>query len=81
MKLIQKTKINYLFVISITMFLSWAYFSNNSDNRFVSATNNAIESVVTVLPIVATDPMQIIVLVLELFFRRWLYCYKQSYYK
>ena len=48
MKLIQKTKINYLFVISITMFLSWAYFSNNSDNRFVSATNNAIESVVSV---------------------------------
>jgi len=48
MKLIQSTKINYLFVISITIFLSWAYFSNNSDNRFVSATSNAIESVVSV---------------------------------
>ena len=48
MKLIQNTKINYLLVISITIFLSWAYFSNNSDNRFVSATSNAIESVVSV---------------------------------
>jgi S1-C subfamily serine protease len=48
MKLIQSTKINYLLVISITIFLSWAYFSNNSDNRFVSATSNAIESVVSV---------------------------------
>lgn len=48
MKLIQSTKINYLFVISITIFLSWAYFSNNNDNRFVSATSNAIESVVSV---------------------------------
>lgn len=48
MKFLQRTKINYLLVISITIFLSWAYFSNNSDNRFVTATNNSIESVVSV---------------------------------
>ena len=48
MKFLQRTKINYLLVISITIFLSWAYFSNNSDNRFVTATNNSIKSVVSV---------------------------------
>ena len=47
MKFIQRTKINYLLVISITIFLSWAFFSEN-ENKFVSATNNSIESVVTV---------------------------------
>ena len=47
MKSTQRTKINYLLVISITIFLSWAFFSKN-ENKFVSATNNSIESVVTV---------------------------------
>jgi len=47
MKFVQRTKINYLIVISITIFLSWAFFSKN-ENKFVSATNNSIESVVTV---------------------------------
>ena len=47
MKFVQRTKINYLLVISITIFLSWAFFSKN-ENKFVSATNNSIESVVTV---------------------------------
>jgi len=47
MKFIQRTKINYLLVISIIIFLSWAFFSKN-ENKFVSATNNSIESVVTV---------------------------------
>ena len=47
MKFIQRTKINYLLVISITIFLSWAFFSKN-ENTFVSATNNSIESVVSV---------------------------------
>ena len=47
MKSTQRTKINYLLVISITIFLSWAFFSKNED-KFVSATNNSIESVVTV---------------------------------
>ena len=47
MKFVQRTKINYLLVISITLFLSWAFFSKN-ENKFVSATNNSIESVVTV---------------------------------
>ena len=47
MKFIQRTKINYLLVISITIFLSWAFFSKY-ENKFVSATNNSIESVVTV---------------------------------
>ena len=47
MKFVQRTKINYLLVISITIFLSWAFFSKN-ENNFVSATNNSIESVVTV---------------------------------
>ncbi len=47
MKFIQRTNINYLLVISITIFLSWAFFSKN-ENKFVSATNNSIESVVTV---------------------------------
>ena len=47
MKLVQRTKINYLLVISITIFLSWTFFSKN-ENKFVSATNNSIESVVTV---------------------------------
>jgi S1-C subfamily serine protease len=47
MKFVQRTKINYLIVISITIFLSWAFFSKN-ENTFVSATNNSIESVVSV---------------------------------
>jgi S1-C subfamily serine protease len=47
MKVIQRTKINYLIVISITIFLSWAFFSKN-ENKFVTATNNSIASVVTV---------------------------------
>jgi S1-C subfamily serine protease len=47
MKFAQRTKINYLLVISITIFLSWAFFSKN-ENKFVFATNNSIESVVTV---------------------------------
>jgi S1-C subfamily serine protease len=47
MKFVQRTKINYLLVISITIFLSWAFFSKN-ENTFVSATNNSIESVVSV---------------------------------
>lgn len=47
MKFVQRTKINYLLVISITIFLSWAFFSKN-ENKFVSATNNSIESVVSV---------------------------------
>jgi len=47
MKFVQRTKINYLLVISITIFLSWAFFSKN-ENKFVAATNNSIESVVTV---------------------------------
>ena len=47
MKSIQRTKINYLLVISITIFLSWTFFSKN-ENKFVSATSNSIESVVTV---------------------------------
>ena len=47
MKFVQRTKINYLIVISITIFLSWAFFSKN-ENKFVSATNNSIESVVTI---------------------------------
>ncbi len=47
MKLVQRTKINYFLVISITIFLSWTFFSKN-ENKFVSATNNSIESVVTV---------------------------------
>ena len=47
MKFVQRTKINYLIVISITIFLSWAFFSKN-ENKFVSATNNSIESVVSV---------------------------------
>ena len=47
MNFIQRTKINYLLVISIIIFLSWAFFSKN-ENKFVSATNNSIESVVSV---------------------------------
>ena len=47
MTFVQRTKINYLLVISITIFLSWAFFSKN-ENKFVSATNNSIESVVSV---------------------------------
>ena len=47
MNFVQRTKINYLLVISITIFLSWAFFSKN-ENKFVTATNNSIESVVTV---------------------------------
>ena len=47
MNFVQRTKINYLLVISITIFLSWAFFSQN-ENKFISATNNSIESVVTV---------------------------------
>jgi S1-C subfamily serine protease len=47
MNFIQKIKINYLFVILITIFISWMLFSNNS-NKFVSASKNSIESVVTI---------------------------------
>lgn len=47
MKFIQRTKINYLLVISITIFLSWVFFSYDK-NRFVFAAGNSIESVVTI---------------------------------
>jgi len=47
MNFIQRTKINYLLVISITIFLSWVFFSYDK-NKFVSATENSIESVVTI---------------------------------
>ena len=47
MNFIQRTKINYLLVISITIFLSWIFFSYDK-NRFVSAAGNSIESVVTI---------------------------------
>ena len=47
MNFIQRTKINYLLVISITIFLSWTFLSNDK-NRFVSAAQNSIESVVTI---------------------------------
>lgn len=47
MNFIQRTKINYLLVISITIFLSWIFFSYDK-NRFVFAAGNSIESVVTI---------------------------------
>jgi len=47
MNFIQRTKINYLLVISITIFLSWVFFSYDK-NKFVSASENSIESVVTI---------------------------------
>ena len=47
MNFIQRTKINYLLVISITIFLSWVFFSNDK-NKFVSAAEDSIESVVTI---------------------------------
>ena len=47
MNFIQRTKMNYLLVISITIFLSWVFFSYDK-NKFVSATENSIESVVTI---------------------------------
>ena len=47
MNFIQRTKINYLLVISITIFLSWVFFSYDK-NRFVFAAGNSIESVVTI---------------------------------
>jgi len=47
MNFIQRSKINYLFVILITIFLSWQFFSTDK-NKFISATNNSIESVVTI---------------------------------
>ena len=47
MNFIQTTKINYLLVISITIFLSWIFFSYYK-NRFVFAAGNSIESVVTI---------------------------------
>ena len=47
MNSIQRSKINYLFVILITIFLSWQFFSTDK-NKFISATNNSIESVVTI---------------------------------
>ena len=47
MNFIQTTKINYLLVISITIFLSWVFFSYDK-NRFVFAAGNSIESVVTI---------------------------------
>ena len=43
MNFIQRSKINYLFVILITIFLSWQFFSTDK-NKFISATNNSIES-------------------------------------
>ena len=47
MNFVQTTKINYLLVISITIFLSWVLFSYDK-NRFVFAAGNSIESVVTI---------------------------------
>ena len=47
MNFIQRTKINYLLVISITIFLSWIFFSYDK-NKFVFAAGNSIESVVTI---------------------------------
>ena len=47
MNFVQTTKINYLLVISITIFLSWMFFSYDK-NRFVFAAGNSIESVVTI---------------------------------
>ena len=47
MNFVQTTKINYLLVISITIFLSWVFFSYDK-NRFVFAAGNSIESVVTI---------------------------------
>jgi S1-C subfamily serine protease len=47
MNIVQTTKINYLLVISITIFLSWVFFSYDK-NRFVFAAGNSIESVVTI---------------------------------
>ena len=47
MNFIQRTKINYLLVISTTIFLSWVFFSSDKD-RYVSAAENSIESVVTI---------------------------------
>ena len=47
MNFVQRTKINYLLVISITIFLSWIFFSYDK-NRFVFAAGNSIESVVTI---------------------------------
>ena len=48
MKFIKATKINYLIVISITVFSTWLYFSYDN-NKFVSASEKSISSVVTVL--------------------------------
>ena len=47
MNFIQTTKINYLLVISITIFLSWIFFSYDK-NKFVLAAGKSIESVVTI---------------------------------
>jgi S1-C subfamily serine protease len=47
MNFVQTTKINYLLVISITIFLSWIFFSYDK-NRFVFAAENSTESVVTI---------------------------------
>jgi S1-C subfamily serine protease len=47
MNFVQTTKINYLLVISITIFLSWIFFSYDK-NKFVFAAGNSIESVVTI---------------------------------
>ena len=47
MNFVQTTKINYLLVISITIFLSWVFFSYDK-NRFVVAAGNSIEAVVTI---------------------------------
>ena len=41
MKFIQRTKINYLLVISITIFLSWAFFSKNEKNITLILNDNA----------------------------------------
>ena len=48
MKFIKATKINYLIVISITVFSTWLYLSYDN-NKFVSASEKSISSVVTVL--------------------------------
>ena len=47
MKIFQATKINYLSVILITIFGTWFYINNDS-NKFVSASEKSISSVVTI---------------------------------
>jgi S1-C subfamily serine protease len=47
MKIFQAIKINYFLVISITIFLTWLYLSYDN-NKFVSASEKSISSVVTI---------------------------------